>query len=63
MDELNRWTEHLGWLIVSAAHAFAPELVILSGGATQICRLFSAGRDPARESVSLSLSKGNRCRL
>jgi glucokinase len=34
-DELNRWTEHLGWLVVTAAHAFAPELVILSGGATQ----------------------------
>jgi glucokinase len=40
MDELKRWTEHLGWLIVSAAHAFAPELVILSGGATQAADCF-----------------------
>jgi glucokinase len=35
MDELKRWTEHLGWLIVSTVHAFAPELIILSGGATR----------------------------
>jgi glucokinase len=40
VDELNRWTEHLGWLVVSAAHAFAPELVILSGGATQSADCF-----------------------
>ena len=36
LDELNRWTEHLGWLLVSAAHAYAPELIILSGGAMRI---------------------------
>jgi glucokinase len=43
MDELNRWTEHLGWLIVSAAHAFAPEVVILSGGAMQSADCFLPG--------------------
>jgi glucokinase len=40
IDEMTRWSEHLGWLIVSAAHAFAPELVILSGGATQAADCF-----------------------
>lgn len=35
IDELSRWTEHLGWLVLSAAHAFAPELIILSGGAAR----------------------------
>jgi glucokinase len=32
-DELARWTRHLGWLLVSAVHAYAPEVIILSGGA------------------------------
>jgi glucokinase len=32
-DELQRWTRYLGWLLVTAAHAYAPELIILSGGA------------------------------
>ena len=40
LDELNRWTEHLGWLLVSAAHAYAPELIILSGGAMQSADCF-----------------------
>jgi len=39
-EELNRWTEHLGWLVLSAAHAFAPELIILSGGASRAARHF-----------------------
>ncbi|HYI94997.1 MAG TPA: ROK family protein [Bryobacteraceae bacterium] len=40
IDELKRWTEHLGWLVLSAVHAFAPELVILSGGATSAANHF-----------------------
>lgn len=40
LDELERWTAHLGWLVLSAAHAFAPELIILSGGAMRAARHF-----------------------
>ena len=40
LDELRRWTEHLGWLVLSAVHAFAPEVVILSGGATRGAKHF-----------------------
>jgi glucokinase len=32
LDELHRWTQYLGWLLVTAAHAYAPELIIISGG-------------------------------
>lgn len=42
VDELNRWTEHLGWLLISAAHAYAPEVIILSGGAMQSADCFLA---------------------
>lgn len=38
--ELRRWTEMLGWLLVSAVHAYAPELIILSGGAMNASRHF-----------------------
>lgn len=34
LDELRHWTTNLGWLLVSAVHVYAPELIILSGGAT-----------------------------
>jgi glucokinase len=40
VDELNRWTEHLGWLLISAAHAYAPEVIILSGGAMRSADCF-----------------------
>jgi glucokinase len=40
LDELHRWTRHLGWLLVTAAHAYAPQLIILSGGATQAAQHF-----------------------
>ena len=40
MDELKRWTENLGWFLVSAVHAYAPEVIILSGGATNASRYF-----------------------
>jgi len=32
LDELGVWTTNLGWFLVSAAHAYAPEVVILTGG-------------------------------
>ena len=40
LDELRVWTEHLGWFLVSAIHAYAPRIVILAGGATHGARLF-----------------------
>ncbi len=40
LDELERWTERVGWLIVSAVHAYAPARVILSGGAVLASDLF-----------------------
>ena len=40
IDELRRWTRYLGWLIVTAVHAYAPELIILSGGATHAAKHF-----------------------
>jgi glucokinase len=33
-DELRRWTNNVGWLIVNAVHAYSSQLIILSGGAT-----------------------------
>ncbi|HEX7897437.1 MAG TPA: ROK family protein [Planctomycetota bacterium] len=39
-DELRVWTEHLGWFLVSAIHAYAPRIVILAGGATHGARHF-----------------------
>ncbi len=32
LDELRVWTANLGWFLVSAVHAYAPEVVILTGG-------------------------------
>jgi glucokinase len=40
LDELGVWTENLGWFLVSVIHAYAPEIVILSGGATHGAKLF-----------------------
>lgn len=34
IDELHHWTINLGWLLVSTVHVYAPEIIILSGGAT-----------------------------
>ena len=34
LDELRRWTRALGWVVVNAIHAYSPEVVILTGGAT-----------------------------
>ena len=33
LDELDRWTRQLGWLLVNAVHAYAPEVIVLAGGA------------------------------
>jgi glucokinase len=33
-DELRHWTTNLGWLLVSAVHVYAPDVIILSGGVT-----------------------------
>lgn len=34
IDELRRWTRNVGWLVANAVHAYSPQVVILSGGAT-----------------------------
>ncbi|MEE2659887.1 MAG: ROK family protein [Candidatus Latescibacterota bacterium] len=39
-DELKHWTESLGWLLVSAVHVYAPEVIILSGGASNGAKHF-----------------------
>ena len=48
-DELQVWTENLGWLLVSTVHVYAPEKIILSGGATNAARYFL---DPLTEHVN-----------
>lgn len=40
LDELDLWIENLGWLLVSAVHVYAPEKIILSGGATNAAKHF-----------------------
>lgn len=40
VDELSRWTKHLGWLLVSVVHAYSPQIIILAGGATGASRFF-----------------------
>jgi glucokinase len=40
LDALDRWTVNLGWFLVSVVHLFAPEIIILSGGATNAARHF-----------------------
>ncbi|MEW5974849.1 MAG: ROK family protein [Acidobacteriota bacterium] len=49
LDELKYWTRNLGWLLVSAIHVYAPELIILSGGAIHGARHFLR---PLREQVN-----------
>lgn len=48
-DELAVWTANLGWFLVSAVHAYAPEIVILAGGATHAARRFLK---PLRDQVN-----------
>lgn len=40
LRELNTWSKNLSDLIINAVHAYAPELVILGGGATLAADLF-----------------------
>jgi glucokinase len=40
IDELQQWTQHLCWMLVSAVHLYAPEVIILSGGATHAAPYF-----------------------
>jgi glucokinase len=39
-DELRRWTRYVGWLLVNAVHAYSPEIIIMSGGATLSANYF-----------------------
>ncbi|MEI8291249.1 MAG: ROK family protein [Verrucomicrobiota bacterium] len=39
-DELRRWTRYVGWLLVNAVHAYSPQIIILSGGATLAAKYF-----------------------
>jgi glucokinase len=48
-DELDRWIEQLGWLLVSAVHAYAPQIIILCGGATHAAAHFL---EPLRDHVN-----------
>ncbi len=52
LDELRVWTQNLGWFLVSAIHAYSPEIVILSGGATHGAKHFLK---PLREHVNRHL--------
>lgn len=40
LDELKVWTANLGWFLVSAVHAYAPQIVILTGGGAHGARHF-----------------------
>lgn len=66
-DELEHWRSNLGWLLVSAIHVYAPQIIILSGGATNAAQHFLAPlqkqvnehlfRYPVNEGVPIVLSK------
>lgn len=49
LRELDNWTMHLANLIVNVVHAYSPELIILSGGATLASDLYL---DKVREKVN-----------
>ncbi len=42
LEEFGIWKRHLGWLLVNAVHAYSPEIIILSGGATLAAEYFLA---------------------
>lgn len=52
VDELNVWTTNLGWFLVSAVHAYAPEVVILTGGGAHGAKHYLS---PLREHVNKHL--------
>ena len=39
-DEFDHWVRNLGWLLVSTVHVYAPEIIVLSGGATNASKHF-----------------------
>ena len=41
-DELRQWTRQVGWMLVNAVHAYSPEILILSGGATLAAKYYIA---------------------
>lgn len=67
LEELDRWSINLGWLIVSVIHAYSPQRVILGGGATHAADLFldrvkkhvhaHAFRYPPRRRIPIVVSK------
>jgi glucokinase len=40
LDELNHWRQNLGWLLVGAVHAYAPQIIILGGGGANVAKHF-----------------------
>ncbi len=40
LDAMERWTENLGRFLVSVVHMYAPQMIILSGGATKAASHF-----------------------
>jgi len=67
LDALQQWTINLSWFLVSVVHMYAPEVIILSGGATNAARHFlepvqahvnrHVFRYPPGEPVPILLSK------
>lgn len=51
-EELTHWTTELGWLLVSAVHVYAPQKIILSGGASNGAKYFL---EPLRKQVNAHL--------
>lgn len=52
IDEMRVWISNLGWLLVSAVHAYAPELIIIGGGGAPAARLWLK---PLRQHVNRHL--------
>ena len=42
VDALRHWTRNLGWLLANAVHAYSPQMIILSGGATLAAEYYLA---------------------
>lgn len=40
IHELNMWRRRLGWVVVNAVHAYAPELIVIGGGGAHASRHF-----------------------
>jgi glucokinase len=67
VDELEHWRKNLGWLLVSAVHAYAPQIIILGGGGAKAAKYFLPAlkkqvnehvfRHPRGEAVPIVVSK------